>query len=93
MLRLGCSKLNTHRYQSKTGTNKCIYCDSEETTSHFLFECNEYIHIKDKFISEINSIDNKFQHKLNEYKVSSILCVTNHNLDDNSSNLIFLIFV
>ena len=49
-LRMGCSKLNGHRFLNIYSDDTCPFCDSrKEDLNHFLIQCEKYIVSKGKF--------------------------------------------
>ena len=52
--RLGLNKLNAH---NKYETNKyCFNCDKIETLIHYLFDCNKYNLIRERFMDSVDQI-------------------------------------
>ena len=75
-LRLSCSKLNGHQFNSKNSNPFCNYCkDKVEDTEHFVLHCNNYQSIRENFKTDIINIYPDFNKFSNRQWLMSILSV------------------
>ena len=80
-LRIGCSKLNGHKFQNQNSSLNCIYCENElEDTSHFLLKCKYYKISRDLFIQEMCSIYPSFKNLSDMCQLKCILSFKLPNL-------------
>ena len=52
-LRLGCTKLNGHRFPSKNVVQTCQSCNIIEDSNHFILVCKDYANIREDFFREV----------------------------------------
>ena len=56
-LRLGFSHLRKHKFHHNfSNSSRCIWCDGDETTEHFLFRCQYFVNTSSTLLDQVSDI-------------------------------------